>query len=211
MLLFIAAALILPNSTSTPVHTIQVTQSVRASRVKADTLVVPFYSQFKDITSTKWQKVGCGIASLAMILDYYKPAVSVDTLLRQGIAADAYLGGVGWTYKGLISVGKKYGLDGISYDLRKMDTKKAFNQFKVQLQDGPVIASVHYKFEPTNPIPHLVVINSLDGDTLYYNDPAEKTGEKQISTTDFLQAWKKKFIVIRPVRGKEAGAVVAVK
>lgn len=162
---------------------------------------VPFYSQFKDITSAKWQKVGCGVASLAMIIDFYEPdAVSANTLLKQGIAAGAYLQNAGWTYAGLIKLSKKYGLDGNSYDLGKSTSDDAFTQFKKYLKAGPLIASVHYKFDPKSTIPHLVVITGINGDTLSYNDPAAKTGDKQISTADFLKAWKKRFIVIRPVK-----------
>ena len=159
---------------------------------------VPFYSQFRDITSPKWQKVGCGVASLAMVIDYYKPAVSVNTLLQQGIAAGAYLQNAGWTYKGLISLSQKYGLDGSSYDLGKSDSKVAFEQFKKYLQDGPVIASIHYKFDPKSSIPHLVVIDGIKGDYIYYNDPASKKGGEKILVVDFLKAWKKRFIVMRP-------------
>lgn len=159
---------------------------------------VPFYSQFKDISSPTWQKVGCGVTSLAMIIDYYKPAVSVNTLLTEGVAAGAYLQNAGWTYSGLIKVAKKYGLEGQSFDLGKSNSKTAFSEFKKQLQRGPVIVSVHYKFDPKNPIPHLVVINGIDGDVISYNDPAAKSGEKTISTDTFLKAWKKRFIVLRP-------------
>ncbi|MCE9644121.1 C39 family peptidase [Candidatus Parcubacteria bacterium] len=163
--------------------------------------IVPFYSQFKDITSAAWQKVGCGVASLAMIIDFYKDdTVSVNTLLTQGIAENAYLKNAGWSHKGLIQLSNKYGLGGKSYDLSKLSTKASFAEFKNQLKSGPVIASVHYKFDPKSTIPHLVVIDGIVGDTIYYNDPAAKTGQKQISTTDFLKAWKKKFIVIRPAQ-----------
>ncbi|MEI6528471.1 MAG: C39 family peptidase [bacterium] len=162
---------------------------------------VPFYSQFTDIKSPKWQKVGCGVASLAMVIDYYDlNTVSVNTLLNQGVALGAYLKSSGWTYKGLISLGNKYGLDGDSYDLAAKSDKVAFEQFKKYLKDGPVIASVHYKFDPKSTIPHLVVINGIDKDNIYYNDPANKAGGKVISIADFLKAWKKRFIVIRPVR-----------
>ena len=159
---------------------------------------VPFYSQFKDITSPTWQKVGCGVTSLAMVIDYYKPAVSVNTLLKQGIAEGAYLKSAGWTYKGLIGLAEDYGLSGSSYDLGASSNDVAFAKFKDHLQDGPVIVSVHYKFDPKSTIPHLVVIDGIEGDTLYYNDPAAKAGEKQISVEDFLKGWKKRFIVIRP-------------
>ncbi len=161
---------------------------------------VPFYSQFKDISSPSWQKVGCGITSLAMIIDYYQDAASpsVNQLLKEGIAAGAYLQNAGWTYKGLIGVSKKYGFKGSSYDLGKQERSAAFAQFKKQLQEGPVIASVHYKFDPKSTIPHLVVITAIDGDTVYYNDPAAKVGEQKISVEKFLKAWKKRFIVVRP-------------
>src|ERR1700690_2125492 len=96
-----------------------ITVPVVASTLVATTSIpdVPFYSQFKDITSPTWQKVGCGVASLAMVIDYYEPAVPVNTLLKQGIAAGAYLQSAGWTYKGLIQLAQKYGLSGNSYDL----------------------------------------------------------------------------------------------
>jgi ABC-type bacteriocin/lantibiotic exporter with double-glycine peptidase domain len=159
---------------------------------------VPFYSQFKDITSSKWKKVGCGIASLAMLIDYYEPAVSVDVLLKQGIDSNAYLDSAGWTYKGLISISEKYGLEGNSYDLAKKSSEDAFIELKDSLKSGPVMASIHYKFDPKSPIPHLVVINGIEDDVMYYNDPAEKSGGGHISTDVFLKAWKKRFIVIRP-------------
>lgn len=162
--------------------------------------VAPFYSQFKDITAPAWQKVGCGVASLAMVIDYYEPAVPVNTLLKQGIAANAYLQKAGWTYAGLISLSQKYGLDGDSYDLGKLGKDEAFTRFKAYLKDGPVIASVHYKFDPKSTIPHLVVINRLSDGVLYYNDPAAKSGNREISIDDFLKAWKKRFIVVRPVK-----------
>jgi ABC-type bacteriocin/lantibiotic exporter with double-glycine peptidase domain len=160
--------------------------------------VVPFYSQFADIQAPNWQKVGCGVTSLAMVIDYYKPKVSVETLLKQGIKDGAYDKNAGWTYKGLIQLSKKYGLGGSSYDLGTLSTTAAFTQFKASLKDGPVIASIHYKFDPKSTIPHLVVINGIKDGLVYYNDPAAKTGEKTISTADFLKAWKKRFIVIRP-------------
>jgi len=156
---------------------------------------VPFYSQFEDIHDPRWQKIGCGIASLAMIINYYHPgAVSVDALLRQGINAGAYATNAGWKHRDLALLGERYGLEGKTYDLAKLDMKSAFAQFKETLEAGPAIASVHYKFDPKSTIPHLVVITGIVGDRVYYNDPSGSAAGEYISTSEFLAAWKKRYI-----------------
>lgn len=160
---------------------------------------VPFYSQFADITSPKWKKVGCGIASLAMLIEYYEPQdISVDKLLNEGIAAGAYLNNAGWTYKGLIDVSRDHGMDGSFQDLGKSSMDTAYAALKEQLEAGPVMASIHYEFDPKSTIPHLVVITGIEDGLVYYNDPASNAGDESISVEKFKKAWKKRFIVIRP-------------
>ena len=167
---------------------------------------VPFFSQFRDLASPKWQKVGCGITSLAMIIDFYKPnAVSANALLKQGVAAGAYDYNAGWIYAGLISLSRKYGLDGEYDNLTALDAEAAYAALAQHLQSGPVIAAVHYKFDPKSTIPHLVVLNNIQGDRIYYNDPAAKSGELSISKEAFLKAWKKRIIDIHPAT--QGGAV----
>jgi predicted double-glycine peptidase len=162
---------------------------------------VPFYSQFSDISAPKWQKVGCGITDLAMIIDYYKPgAVTAESLLHEGIAADAYDYSAGWKYQGLIDLSKRYGLTGSYYSVRDLSDSAAFARLTADVQKGPVIVSVHYQFNPKSTIPHLVVIDGIVGDTVYYNDPAAKAGQKTIAADDFLKAWKKRVIVIGPAQ-----------
>ncbi|HEY6020370.1 MAG TPA: C39 family peptidase [Candidatus Paceibacterota bacterium] len=167
--------------------------------VATDTIpTVPFYSQFKDVSSASWQKRACGIASLAMVIDYYRDsAVSVDALLKEGIAAGAY-SSAGWTYQGLINVAQKHGMTGASYDLGALGSTTAFTKLTRALTNGPVIASVHYKFDPKSSIPHLVVLSGIDNDYVYYNDPAAKAGDKKILIADFRKAWKQRYIAIRP-------------
>lgn len=168
---------------------------------------VPFYSQFADIDSPEWKKVGCGVTSLAMVIDYYSDeTVSVNALLARGLAAGAYLPDAGWTYAGLIGLGERYDLTGSSHDLAGSSASAALAELRGFLEEGPVIASVHYKFEPTNPIPHLVVLSGVDGDTIYYNDPAAKSGSGEISVDGFVAAWKKRFVVIRPTESAKANA-----
>lgn len=162
---------------------------------------VPFYSQLTDITSPEWRGIGCGIASLAMLIEFYNPGslTSVDTLLSEGIATRAYIPNVGWAYAGLIDVSKKYGLSGTTYDFAGQRLDTAFDAFLEALSRGPVMASVHYTFVPTNPIPHLVIMTGIEGDTLYYNDPAESTGGGTVSVSQFKSSWKKRYIEFFPV------------
>jgi ABC-type bacteriocin/lantibiotic exporter with double-glycine peptidase domain len=190
----------LPSAPGTSVATLLVATSSTSTSV-------PFFSQFRDIQSPKWQKVSCGIASLAMIIDFYKPdAVSANTLLKQGVAAGAYNYNAGWIYAGLIGLSRQYGLDGTYHNLTALDSEAAYATLSQYLKNGPVIASVHYKFDPKSTIPHLVVLDSIEGDLVYYNDPAAKAGELSISKTAFLKGWKKKIIDIRPAT---QGGVVA--
>lgn len=161
---------------------------------------VPFYSQFTDISSTNWQKVGCGIASLAMLIDYYSDEpISVDSLLQKGISAGAYLNSAGWIHSGLIKLSAPYGLGGKSVSLSNTSMSVAFSELESELINGPVMVSVHYTFEPTNPIPHLVVVNGVSGGKVFYNDPAEAVGNGVISIDKFQRAWKKRYIKIRPI------------
>ena len=160
---------------------------------------VPYYSQFADITSGTWQKVGCGITSLAMLIGYHTDSiVNVNNLLREGIDAHAYLTNVGWTYAGLIRVAHAHGLDGASHDLAHLATDAAFNLLTQALDRGPVIASVHYTFDPLNPIPHLVVVTAVKDGRLYYNDPAYGLPGDSITVEKFEKAWKKRYIEFWP-------------
>lgn len=163
-----------------------------------DIFSVPFYSQFTDISSAEWQKVGCGIASLAMLIEFYEPdSVTVDGLLKEGIAAGAYLSNAGWTHAGLINLSKKYGLTGASNDMAGSSMDAAFSKLESVLEEGPVMVSVHYTFDPQNPIPHLVVVNGVKDGQVYYNDPAEAAGGGSLSISKFQKAWKKRYIEIR--------------
>lgn len=160
---------------------------------------IPFYSQFDDISALEWKKIGCGVTSLAMIIEYYKPnEITVDGLLNEGINSGAYLNNAGWIHKGLADLADDHGLRGDNYDYSHLSMSAAFEYLKDDLAKGPVIASVYYTFTPGHPIPHLVVINGIEGDTVYYNDPSESAGGGTISVENFKAAWKKRYITVLP-------------
>ena len=160
---------------------------------------VPFYSQLTDITAPNWKKIGCGIASLAMLIEHHNPGkVEVNTLLQEGIDANAYLSNAGWTYAGLIKISKKYGMGGAAYDLGGSSMETAFSRLETALEKGPVMVSVHYTFDPKNPIPHLAIATGIEDGVFYYNDPAEETGGGSISVEQFKSSWKKRYIEFYP-------------
>lgn len=159
---------------------------------------VPFYSQFTDISAPEWRKIGCGIASLAMLVDFYTTEeVSVDALLNEGIQANAYTGNAGWSHAGLIGLAKDHGLSGEAVYMTDLSMTAAFSKLEEALKDGPVMASVHYTFKPTNPIPHLVIVTGVENGEVHYNDPAEKSADGTVSVEQFKSAWKKRYIEIR--------------
>jgi len=179
----------------------EVLEEVEAEEVfPGEVFTVPFFSQFADITPVEWRKVSCGIAGVSMLIDFYQPGSAVpDLLLQQGRAAGAFLSDAGWTHQGLINLTKQFGLNGYSRDMAGLSMSSAFSELKEVLKDGPVMVSVHYTFQPTNPIPHLVVVNGVADGKVFYNDPAEASGGGSISIEQFQSAWKKRYIEIRPV------------
>jgi predicted double-glycine peptidase len=135
-----------------------------------------------------------------MLIGYHEAApMDVDTLLAEGIAAGSFLPTAGWTHAGLIDLARPYGLTGASHSLAHQSVDDALATLRQVVGEAPVMASVHYTFEPTNPIPHLVVVTGIDDTTVYYNDPAEPTGEGAISIEKFQRAWKQRYISIVPV------------
>ncbi|MFZ2205277.1 MAG: C39 family peptidase [Minisyncoccia bacterium] len=164
---------------------------------------VPLYSQISDISSVAWKQKGCGVADLAMIIEYYKPnTTSVQKVLEEGIAGGAYQKNVGWKHDGLAALAVKHGLVGRTFDFSKLDKKSAFIEFQDIIKEGPAVASIHRGFNPKSPYGHLVVVTGFDEDFIYYNDPGKHDGIRKVSVTDFMKGWKKRLIVVRPPETK---------
>ena len=164
---------------------------------------VPLYSQIADISSVEWRQKGCGVADVAMIIEFYKPnTTSVQKVLEEAIAAGAYVKNVGWSHKGLADLAVKHGMVGRTYDFSKSDKETALSQFKDILKEGPVIASIHRGFDPKSPYGHLIVVTGLDDNLVHYNDPGKRDGLRKVPITDFTRGWKKRLIVLRPPETK---------
>jgi uncharacterized protein YvpB len=159
---------------------------------------VPSFSQISDISTASWKQKGCGVADVAMIVEFYKPnTTSVQKVLEEGIKSGAYVKNVGWSHDGLASLALKHGLVGKTVDLSVEKDTSAFKEFKEIVEDGPVIASIHRGFNPKSRNGHLIVVTGFDDELVYYNDPGKHDGIRTVAIADFIKGWKKKLIVIR--------------
>ncbi|MFA6325152.1 MAG: C39 family peptidase [Candidatus Paceibacterota bacterium] len=171
---------------------------------------VPLYSQISDISSIEWKQRGCGVADVAMIVNFYKPkTTTVQKVLEHGISMGAYQKNVGWKHDGLASLAKKYDMEGKALDFSKIDKDNAFEQFQNIIKEGPAIASIHRNFDPNLSFGHLIVITGFDDNLIYYNDPGKRDGIRNVSIVDFMKGWKRRLIVIRPLKSIETKTEIA--
>ena len=173
---------------------------------------VPFTSQYADIGHHEWRARGCGIAALKMVLDYWHDrnvtqyAVVLDTLLREGLEAGSYRDGIGWTHRGLVRIAHRYGYDGFSVDYASNGPNPktavaAWDALILELERGPVLASVFSRMDPGRGGGHIIVITGFHDGIVAYNDPEEleeHEGRKLLALDVFLRAFKRRFIIIRP-------------
>lgn len=164
---------------------------------------VPLYSQIRDISWTEWQQKGCGVADVAMLVNYYKPeTTNVQAVLENGIKSGAYVKNVGWSHDGLAKLASRYGLIGKVHAFWDYDRTTALSEFKKIIDEGPAIASIHRNFDPKLSFGHLIVITGYDENFVYFNDPGKKDGIRTVPVSQFMNGWKRKLIVIRPIEDK---------
>ena len=165
------------------------------------------YSQYLDFTNKERQKHGCGIASLAMLMDYInhlshtnKNIPSLDKLYQVGINRRAYIKGVGWRHSGLVGLAKIYGFKkSQAYDLSRFSDVEALRILKQKLKQGPVLASIYSKYK-TAGNGHLIGLLSVTKQEVVVLDPDSKTKQqvlRHLPVAKFIRAWKKRFIAIR--------------
>lgn len=159
---------------------------------------VPLFSQISDISSPEWKQKGCGVADIAMIIEFYKPnTTSVDKVLEEAIKGGAYVKNVGWSHAGLAALAQKHGMIGKTYSFSGLTKADAFSQFEDIIKEGPAIASIHRGFNPKSSYGHLIVVTGFDDNLVYYNDPGKHDGIRKISIDQFMNGWKRSLIVIR--------------
>lgn len=123
----------------------------------------------------------------------------LDKLDRVGVNRRAYRSPAGWSHTGLVGLAKIYGFKHSGrYDLAEQSFDQALIELKKQLEQGPVIASVYFKYRPGQG-GHLLVLERLTDKQATVWDPDTPVRDRikqQIPAERFLSAWKKRFIVI---------------
>ena len=166
-------------------------------------------SQYLDLKNKNWQKAGCGVVSLLMLMRYLQAGgknsnqrlPSADKLYQVGLNRRAYIKGVGWRHSGLVGLAKIYGFKNTKrYDLSKMSFDQSLTKLKLELKTDPVLVSVFSKYEPGRG-GHLVVLLSLSKTVAEVLDPDTKVQSavyRKLSAQKFLSAYKSRFITVRP-------------
>src|ERR1043166_6349013 len=139
---------------------------------------VPFSSQYTDLGHHEWRARGCGIASLKMAMDFYRPGPSLDELLTVGREIGAYREGIGWSHRGLVELARRYGFEGFNADwAEKGPTPKTVQEscelLLAELQKGPVLASVFAGLDPERGGGHIVVVTGFQDGLIFFNDPEQ--------------------------------------
>jgi len=173
---------------------------------------VPFSSQYTDLGHHQWRARGCGITALKMVLDFYGTAVALEELLNVGLEIGAYHQGIGWTHAGLVQIARRYGLDGFNVDWAESGptpktAEDAWEALAKELEHGPVMASMYAGLDPERSGGHIVVVTGCADGLVQFNDPeqmTEREGRRVLALETFLKAFKRRYIIVRPVAGTAA-------
>jgi len=163
---------------------------------------LPAYSQFLDVKNKSWQRRSCGIVALKMVLEYWKTPnttiPSLSHLIQEGHECGAYIKNIGWKHKGLVDLGKKYGLRGKNYDWAKKKPHEALQKLIHLVTQYPIIASVYRTLIPGTH-GNLVVITKITKTHVWYHDPDSHTRKgvrKKTTIKKFTQGWKQRIVLL---------------
>ncbi|MDP2669358.1 MAG: C39 family peptidase [bacterium] len=181
---------------------------------------VPYYSQWLDVKDADWQYRSCGVAAFKMaMLALRSPAcqlagrfneegdMSLDDLIKEGLASGAYKPGVGWVHDGLVALAKEHGFkNSFRKEWPLEGSPTSFSAgiagiVSILEENIPVLASV--KSETGG---HIILLIGYEKEReivkgFYYHDPDAKDREsgqnKFINKEDFLRFWKGRIIVVK--------------
>ena len=146
---------------------------------------------------TGWEKKGCGIACIAMVLAAAKKDFTLKELVEETLAIRGYIDGIGWKHATLARILTNRSIPSYTqeFTLPNKNTELfAYGIKKIQrhIADNPVIASVHRGFDPNTTATHLVVITEKTDNAFIIQDPDYELGSENmiVPYTKFTKAWR---------------------
>ena len=160
-------------------------------------LIVPYYSQHRDVQDKNWQKKACGLVCLKMVLDFHQlKTPNMDDFLKRALEQGAF-GKSGWIHNKLLVLATEAGARAVRKEqLADESVLKDFldlgNPVVVSLKAKRFSSEFEKKF-------HQVVLVGYGVDGFYYHDPdyQDEAGENRfVSWQDFKTYWRKMAIFI---------------
>ncbi|MBI5078007.1 MAG: C39 family peptidase [Candidatus Yonathbacteria bacterium] len=173
-------------------------------------ILVPYYSQYLDVSDELWQPRACGVACLKMLLESRGGQTpSLDEMIVQGCAIGAH-GEWGWKHDGLVALAKQYGVKLSRNEWRKSETmspdelnEEGIEFLISQIRAGnAVIVSAIKKFQEADKF-HMMVLTGFEEKNgsvagFYYHDSdTTRRGEGEnlfVPLDIFRSKWRKMAI-----------------
>lgn len=178
---------------------------------------LPYFSQLRDIEAEEWKRRGCGVAVIAMVVNYYRPEAIqyLDHLIDEANAIRPFTER-GWAHDVLVLLAHNYSVLGYREEFKTISDEHqiyfrdaGIEKIAREVTAGrPVIISTVRKFNEEDKF-HMVVITGVKqvGEMIegfYYSDPdyaTEKEGKDQyVDLLTFKKFWRRMAIFLR---GKE--------
>jgi predicted double-glycine peptidase len=159
--------------------------------VAGEPLRVPFFRQLKN---------GCGAASVAMVMHYWKPAAPSSAQVYRHL----YLP----ERKGIPLADMRRYLEDSGF--RAFTLKGQWSDLEEHLAKGrPLIVSL--KKRRSGPM-HFAVLSGVDGDYIWLNDPTRKKPNR-VKRPEFQKQWElaERWVLITSPPGDSAGSSAAIR
>ena len=149
-------------------------------------------------TIAGWEKNGCGIACVGMVLTIAGKEYTIENLIQETLHLKGYIEGIGWRHAALARTIANRNIPAYSQEFTSPNNDKTLfaigmKKIKEQVQSGnPVIVSVLRHFNPDATATHLVVITGIADDAFIVQDSDYEEGGENIAVSfdRFAQAWR---------------------
>lgn len=164
----------------------------------------------------EWEDNCCGLACIQTILDAEGlPVPTLDTLLAEGIESGAYDADKGWILRGLLELGRAYGLDGEVFP----EAPIGFLEDLPAVQVAPIVSvSCDFPINPSVKGGHLVVfrgtrVSNTKGEVCYCDDPSTQgAAVDEVERARFWSSFSGRALIMKSARAwQELSSVITSK